>query len=218
MTRSLPSCGTRVALSVLALPMMALPALAQDACGRFPTGSDALTCSCTGTESGSVWGSWPYTADSDICAAARHAGVVGEMGGVVTALAAPGEASYTGTEQNGVTTRDWGSYGASFVFDAPIAAADVCVPFPEELEVYDCYCSGSEAGPVTGSGPYAMDSDICAAALHAGVILPDGGWVTAVRTAGVYYYAGSDFGGVLSQSREGDGASFTFDLNMMFGE
>lgn len=72
------------------------------------------TCRCTGAGSGPVWGSGTYTADSDLCRAALHAGAIGLGGGVVNVTSAPGQSSYAGTTRNGVTTNSWGSYGASF--------------------------------------------------------------------------------------------------------
>ena len=72
------------------------------------------TCRCDGAGSGPVWGSGTYTADSDLCRAALHAGAIGLGGGVVNVTSAPGQSSYAGTTRNGVTTSNWGSYGASF--------------------------------------------------------------------------------------------------------
>ena len=72
----------------------------------------------------SVWGSGPYTADSSICTAAVHAGLlVAAEGGTVTITGAAGLASYEGTTANGVTSSRYGSFGASFVF-APDQPAD----------------------------------------------------------------------------------------------
>lgn len=72
------------------------------------------TCQCNGVGTGAVWGSGPYTADSDLCRAARHAGVIGPNGGVVRVGAASGRSSYAGSTRNGIQTSSWGSYGASF--------------------------------------------------------------------------------------------------------
>ncbi len=72
-------------------------AAAQTQCGPFPVGEATLACACpAGFASGSVWGSGPYTADSDVCTAALHAGVIGPEGGKVMALAAEGLETYTG--------------------------------------------------------------------------------------------------------------------------
>lgn len=67
--------------------------------------------------SGSVWGSEIYTDDSDLGKAAVHAGILkpGERG-IVTVKILPGLASYNGSNQNGVTTSNYGSWGGSFEF------------------------------------------------------------------------------------------------------
>lgn len=87
-------------------------------CTAFPSGEASHTCTCAPYDgTGSVWGSGPYTADSAICVAAMHAGVISDFGGEVTAMSISGLESYRGTEAFGVTTRDWGSYGESFIFN-----------------------------------------------------------------------------------------------------
>ncbi|WP_245820608.1 LCCL domain-containing protein [Flavimaricola marinus] len=87
-------------------------------CSAYPTDAPSYTCSCPPyDDTGSVWGSGPYTADSAICVAAIHAGVISSDGGEVTALLVDGLPSYRGGEANGITTRDWGSYGQSFIFN-----------------------------------------------------------------------------------------------------
>jgi len=76
----------------------------------------AVTCTPGGTF-GSVWGSDPYTDDSSICTAAVHAGLITPAdGGRVVVEVRPGEPAYTGTEANGVTSSDYGSWGGSFIF------------------------------------------------------------------------------------------------------
>jgi hypothetical protein len=73
-----------------------------------------VRCSAGGTL-GSVWGSGPYTADSSICTAGVHAGVITQAeGGTVSIKIAPGAQSYEGSTANGVTTNDYGAYGGSF--------------------------------------------------------------------------------------------------------
>ena len=107
-------------LSVICLVVAgwSAPAAAQDApCGRYPSGQAVYDCTCTGTETGSVWGSGPYTADSALCVAARHAGVIDGRGGTVTVIEVRGLEGYTGTIANGVQTSNWGAYGASVVFN-----------------------------------------------------------------------------------------------------
>jgi len=64
---------------------------------------------------GTVWGTDTYTDDSALASVAVHAGVLkdGERGAVkVTIL--PGEASYTGSTRNGVTSNPYMQWGGSY--------------------------------------------------------------------------------------------------------
>lgn len=64
-----------------------------------------------------IWGSGTYTDDSSICTAAVHSGLITlQRGGDVTILIKPGQNSYRGTSNNGVTSRNEGSAPASFSF------------------------------------------------------------------------------------------------------
>jgi len=67
----------------------------------------------TGAITGAVWGSGPYTSDSNLGMAAVHAGVlkVGETG-VVRIKFVPSPPAYQGTTANGVTTSNYGSFGS----------------------------------------------------------------------------------------------------------
>ncbi len=68
---------------------------------------------------GTVWGSGPYTDDSSIAAAAVHAGVLKNgQTGVVKVTVLPGEASYTGSSKNDVTTSDYSEWGGSYKVEA----------------------------------------------------------------------------------------------------
>lgn len=62
----------------------------------------------TGTTNGSVWGSGPYTDDSNLAAAAVHAGALkaGERG-LVAVKILPEMSSYVGSDNNGVVTNDY---------------------------------------------------------------------------------------------------------------
>jgi hypothetical protein len=75
-----------------------------------------------------LWGTDVYTDDSSICTAAVHAGVIPASGGDVTFVIEPGQEEYPASEQNGVTSSQWGSWERSFSFagaeDAGAAAPD----------------------------------------------------------------------------------------------
>lgn len=77
--------------------------------------SFSYSCPAGGT-AGSVWGSSPYTHDSSICTAAVHAGKITlATGGTITIEMRAGEAAYTGTTANGITTSSYGTWTCSFV-------------------------------------------------------------------------------------------------------
>jgi hypothetical protein len=108
---------------VLALPNYFQPAAGSiEACPARVQGNEAKLsqqpCRCPdgGKTYETVWGSGPYTADSPICRAARHAGAVGAGGGVVRVIVEGERASFQGNTRNGVTTQGWSSYPASFRF------------------------------------------------------------------------------------------------------
>ena len=202
------------------LALLPLAAAAQESCGRYPIGEDRYVCSCdAGAGEGTAWGSGPYTADSDLCTAARHAGVIGAEGGVIEALQGPGGEQFAGSERNGITTRDWGTYPDSVSFNpkGPRASETgdlaLCGAFPGGQVQYTCACDGDEAGSVWGSGPYTADSDICTAARHATMIDERGGVVTVIGIQGLESYMGSDFGGVSTRDWGSYGESFVFNWN-----
>lgn len=180
------------------------------ACGAFPADGGTLECSCTGTETGTVWGSGPYTADSNLCVAARHAGVVDSRGGVVSAYAVEGQSAYQGSSQNGVETSTWGAYGASFDFARQQQA---CGAFPGVEVAYSCACTGQEAGSVWGSGPYTADSNLCVAAIHAGVIGRNGGPISVLGITGLEQYSASQMNGVSTSAWGRYGNSIVFNQN-----
>lgn len=77
----------------------------------------------TGSQQGTVWGTDTYTADSALAAAAVHAGVlkVGQRGMVrVTIVKSPEK--HEGSQRNGITTSDYGPYGASYKVRRPLAS------------------------------------------------------------------------------------------------
>jgi hypothetical protein len=73
----------------------------------------------TGATDGEVWGSGVYTDDSNLAAAAVHAGLVksGETA-VVKVTILPGEGSYTGSTENDVTTQGYDQWDGSFKVEA----------------------------------------------------------------------------------------------------
>lgn len=76
-----------------------------------------LKCFCDKDKmGGAVYGNEIYTVDSELCAAALHAGAVKKEGGVITVKEAPGCRLYKGARRNGVSSTGWGSRPQSFYF------------------------------------------------------------------------------------------------------
>jgi hypothetical protein len=196
-------------LPVLGLACLwAVPLSAQaPSCGSLPEGASTHACICApGPHGGSVWVSGPYTGDSDVCTAAVHAGVLGPDGGQVILISVLPPESFRGSESNGVTSGDWGSYPDAYTFYG--AAREVgmvpCRAPRDEEATLDCTCPAlapsSVPGAVWGSGPYTADSDVCTAARHAGVIGDEGGAVLVMSAPGAEAYAASERNGVTTSA------------------
>ncbi len=163
----------------------------------------------------SVWGSGPYTADSSVCTAAVHAGLISfSKGGTVTITISKGQHRYTGSRGHGVKTSSFGHYGGSFYFKAatpelpgsarpagPARATWTTTPATHRQQRgrrFEYHCPpGGSSGKVWGSGPYTLDSSVCNAAVHAGVITRSkGGRITVKIAKGRSAYSGSSRNGV----------------------
>jgi LCCL domain len=184
-----------------------------------------LACSPNGTLH-NVWGSDIYTADSSICSAAVHSGLITlEQGGTVTIELRLGRSIYGASERNGVTSQTYGSWPHSFVFktaniEALVRAADEATPVlwnsPAALGNFEVgktlkvSCPGNgNPGNVWGTDTYTLDSSICTAAVHAGKIkLETGGPVTIEMRPGEPSYKGSERNGIKTNDYEKYGSSF----------
>jgi hypothetical protein len=171
----------------------------------------SLLFTTTGSEDGIIWGNGIDTDDSTLAVAAVHAGVlkVGERG-VVKVTILPGQDSYDGSTQNGITSRPYGSFPGSYRVesrDASGALLGWTLPKPPappgEVNLSEfrgqpgktivLQITGATGGAVWGTDVYTDDSSIPAAAVHAGV-LKDGetGIVQITMLPGQESYAGSN--------------------------
>jgi hypothetical protein len=91
-------------------------ALGKRKCTDYDAGEEGIfICDGKCGQTKNVWGTGPYTADSCVCRAARHAGVIGESGGVFKVTVAPGQSAYQSSTANGITSTSYGNYHKSIV-------------------------------------------------------------------------------------------------------
>lgn len=156
-----------------------------------------------------VWGTMQYTDDSSVCVAAIHAGQMTPQGGILSVYRSHQSAAFVGSNSNGVSSQDSGTWPASFQFEAQQEAAppqDVqCNTSPSNLgaaatrpgAVLSIVCPAScENHAVWGTDMYTSDSSICVAAIHAGALPPEGGLTTFFAAPGQTRYVGSEQNGV----------------------
>lgn len=184
-----------------------------------------LACAPGGTAH-SVWGSDIYTADSSVCTAAVHSGLITfQQGGTVTIELRPGRSIYGASERHGVTTTPYGSWTSSFVFKTPdteavLRDADEQTPVMWSASAamvngdngqtwkFKCPANGKEAS-VWGTDVYTQDSSICTAAVHAGKFTTEsGGSVTIELRPGESSYKGSMRNGIKTNDYGVYGRSF----------
>ncbi len=215
--------GLVVVVGMMLVPVDSPAPAMQIGIGDCPGNATALrgtgeiytcTCSASAARSGSVWGTDVYSDDSNICRAAVHYGFIGESGGSVTFQITQGADGYAPSNRNGVQSSSWGAWAGSFVFAS--GAAD-CPPDATGLRGTSaslrCYCSAAATGPgdVWGTMVYTDDSNICRAAVHAGVIGWDGGIVVVRPLPGQSSYDGNYGRGVASDDYGSWVGSFAFD-------
>jgi len=167
-------------------------------CQRF-RGNIWYCNSCEASETGTVWGSNPYTGDSNECCSARHAGIL--LPGFFVLDPAPGQPGYPSSMQNGVETNEFGSPYDKSIIIRPLNESELlCLksvkPCGQVSGPYyycnDCYRDGS----VWGSNPYTEDSNKCRAAKHAGMTLP--GYFVCETSPGMGVYPASVNNGIES--------------------
>ncbi|UPY38051.1 LCCL domain-containing protein [Sediminicoccus sp. KRV36] len=95
------------------------PRLCPDTMAAYAGSAERLSCICPGSaalRAAAIWGSNPYTADSALCRAALHAGMIPITGGTLSVAMVPGDASYAASLRNGVQTREFGPFRGGFTF------------------------------------------------------------------------------------------------------
>jgi hypothetical protein len=193
------------------------------------------------TEWRALYGTDTYTDDSVLCQAAVHAGVITTRGGTFTIEMLPGQSSYAGSRRNGVISADYPAWGGSFAFrqeqltfdasrppqptsaprvepsivaEATAGRGDTPQAFSRQIGArvrYTCAPGGQYLNRVWGTDVYTLDSEVCAAAIHAGLITAAAGgkFVVEIRP-GESSYRGSFRNGLSSSDYTAFPVSFTF--------
>lgn len=188
-----------------------------------------IACPPNCQEGGGLWGTDTYTADSSICKAAIHAGAIPAAGGVVSVRIDPGRPAYRGSVHYGVRSHDYGNYRQSttilFQEGQQRIAEAAPPPVPQTIEAGCSYngdqirgqvgtvatvsCpAGCDQALVWGTDVYPSFTPICTAAIHAGLITPQGGTVVVTLDSGRPAYRGSIRYGVRSRDHGEHRASF----------
>jgi LCCL domain len=195
--------------------------------------SRLVRCPAGCSKGGAVWGTDVYTDDSAVCPALVHAGVLPESGGVASVTFVRGLRAYVGSERNGIKSNSYGDwrrsfYGQSLGQDGQPSSPPPTLPAANTARV-DCSHRGTVVGgkpgssliiicpagcaersySVWGSNPYTLDSNVCASAVHAGIIPSGGGRALVTISAGEPSYAASKKNGVEGRQYGRYGSSFT---------
>lgn len=179
---------------------------------------DSIKCTCPALAAGrTVWGTNRYTIDGDVCRSAVHTGAAPPAGGEVTVYLAEGCPIFRGSAKNGVQSTNYAPYGRTFHFTKDMPACEVQTkddpvadcPFSMSVfaqmapgQAWRCKCPENRMknpGSVYGDGRYTTDSNVCTAALHAGVLQASGGEVTVHTDEGCERFPAAQKNGVTSR-------------------
>jgi LCCL domain-containing protein len=194
-----------------------------------PGSEHRLSCAagCVDAGGGEAYGTDVYNDGSRVCRAAIHAGVITDRGGAFTLIVEAGRLAYRGTTRHGVESQDGGAGDRSFRFkEAPGARPPSADPtlieagchfegrdFPGAAGTrYRMSCPSGCGGEAYGTLVYAPGSNVCRAAIHAGLVTEkNGGEFTVILEPGRSSYPGSDRNGVHSLGGDGSDLSFRFE-------
>ena len=192
---------------------------------------DSRSCVCVyGAVGGAVFGSGRYGPASSVCETAKHAGVLTKPGDAVTFYRQPDCPRLWGSEGNGAVSVNDGAQPATFSFTAapppcpppPSTAVDL-QPCPTsgnalaampEGSSFDCTCKYKKrlSGVAWGKDVYAIFSDVCDAAQHAGAVDLRGSTVTVFVGGSCDRFVRSSRMGIDSDSWSKPARSMAFRL------
>eukprot|EP00066_Takifugu_rubripes_P019308 XP_011608574.1 PREDICTED: cysteine-rich secretory protein LCCL domain-containing 2 [Takifugu rubripes] len=186
-------------------------------CNRYKCPANCIN------KKGKVWGTLFYDVQSSICRAAIHSGAIDNSGGLVHITRIDKQPFFVRSTKNGIESFSKHRTSNAFLLtkveetsaDCYATVAEVC-PYKKPSSLCprffcppDCKAQPSFWSPVIGNNIYADSSSICKAAIHAGVIGTDGGYVDVLPLDKRKNYVGVLKNGVQSESKNNtDGGSF----------
>ncbi len=194
--------------------------------GNFKPGT-TFYVQVTGKVSGAdVWGTDIYTLDSDLCAAAVHAGILSDgQTGIVKVTILPGQQSYVGSTRHNITSMNYGNYGMSYSLEPVTQSYDQVVwmildpgtadyiPNVRVGKSYVVWVTGmADQRKVWGTDIYTSDSYIANAAVHAGILKPGESAPVIVHVLeGQPNYEGSTRNGITTKAYGSYERSYTLE-------
>ncbi|KAM9408651.1 cysteine-rich secretory protein LCCL domain-containing 2 [Pholidichthys leucotaenia] len=182
-------------------------------CNRFKCPANCLN------KTGKVWGTVSYDVQSSICRAAIHAGVIDNNGGLIDVKRTDKFPFFVRSTKNGIESLSKYKPGNAFVVakveeiiaDCYTTVAEIC-PYREPSShcprIFcpdNCKTQPSYWSPVIGNNIYSDNSSICKAAIHAGMIRSDGGYIDVLPLDKRKSYIGILKNGIQSESKSNTG-------------
>jgi hypothetical protein len=124
----------------------------------FDTPLTVLCPAFDGSIERGAWGTDTYTSDSGICVAAVHAGAITRTGGTVTIQPVPPPPNFSGSERNGVVSREWGAYDGAFTVVGSSAASDPAGPRTRTIALVGFQAAGATPPPAAPPPPRFIET------------------------------------------------------------
>ena len=166
--------------------------------------------------SGDVWGSNPYTIDTDLCRAGLHSGLSNENGGLyIIAYGGPFN-NFVPSSKNGIMSNSWEEsqdihFSVTNINNYPFETSRMNY---DKCGLYIGLCMGKQngccqSGLVYGNNPYTSESNLCNSALHSGIINGYGGMFGIHLGGQVNKFPGSSNNGITSEKNGFSPTSYT---------
>jgi len=193
---------------------------------RKPKAGTVVYVQVNAAPDGSVWGTGVYTIDSSLGAASIHAGLLTNgQTGILKVTILPGQSSYTGSTQCGITSMSYGNYDLSYSIEPVTQSYQnivAMIPDPGTMKnlayvtagnTYVVWVTGTtKESTIWGTDIYTLDSQLSQAVVHAGILKEgESGPVIVHIVEGQSHYTGSAKNGIISAEYGQYSLSYTLE-------